>query len=167
MKDRANAADNMQASRSVAAALTIAIQTPRLEITVVPKSNLIQLQYSHPPPILLFWNYWLCIVPVRRPLQCNPVIRFIHRTVFGLSSNEKYLDVSSNLHRNGALGQGLNQPLEEDVYWWPKFISVSQPDGDCSAPGKYVRFEPCYHCFASQRTGSGLISLALHRCSHM
>jgi hypothetical protein len=39
MKDRADAVDSMQASTSVAAALTVAIQTPRLQIIVVPESD--------------------------------------------------------------------------------------------------------------------------------
>jgi hypothetical protein len=45
MKDRTRAVDNMQASRrSATAALAVAIQTPRLKITVVPEFDLIRLQ---------------------------------------------------------------------------------------------------------------------------
>jgi hypothetical protein len=61
MKDRAGAGDNIQASRRpVAVDLTVAIQTPRLQIIVVPEFELIRLQYSPSPPTLRFWTYWLC-----------------------------------------------------------------------------------------------------------
>ena len=60
----ADAVDNMQASRRpVAADLTVAIQTPRLNITVAPEFDPIQLQYSHSPPTHRFCTireYFLC-----------------------------------------------------------------------------------------------------------
>jgi hypothetical protein len=48
MKNRAGAVDS---GRPVATDLTVAIQTPRLKITVAPEFDLIRLQYSRQPSV--------------------------------------------------------------------------------------------------------------------
>jgi len=70
----ADAVDNMQASRRpVAADLTVAIQTPRLNITVAPDIP----TRRRPTVSVLFVNISCAVTP----LQCNPVIRFIRRSL--------------------------------------------------------------------------------------